>query len=454
MSTDASPALGARLSKWLSFQVLLSFAAVSVVVFVVISNYLAARQVEGLEERRIHVEHMFEETTGDDAVAELWHKLDDFLASHHELQIEIHDTNGDVLYEGQNQFTKAVNEDRTTLIFSTPLLSDAIPTGVATIYFDNHADRELLRWLAIALALSSILAAIAVACGAALLVKREMQSVDTLVQQIHQISASTLGSRLDGTRQPRELQPIVVQFNELLDRLYGSYRRLENFNADVAHELNTPLTTLITSCELELRNADQNSSMNEVLGSNLEELHRMSEIIKSMMFLSRAEQGSRPRCIEVASVAGIVSDVVDFHEAMLGEANVEVAIQGDEVGDFDVPLVKRAISNLLGNAVRYATPSSTITIAISDVDGIYVDITVINLGEPIETDALTRLFDRFYRAEASRSMADKHHGLGLSIVAAIAHMHGGEPHAASVNNETRIGFTLRRYDENSTESTY
>ncbi|MCL4162706.1 UNVERIFIED_CONTAM: hypothetical protein GTU68_017698, partial [Idotea baltica] len=315
---------------------------------------------------------------------------------------------------------------------------------VATIIFDNHADRELLRWLAIALVLSSILAAIAVACGARWLVSREMQSVDTLVQQLHQISASTLGSRLDGAQQPRELQPIVTQFNELLDRLNGSYRQLENFNADVAHELNTPLTTLITSCELEMRSADQSSDLYEILGSNLEELHRMSEIIKSMMFLSRAERGSRPRYEEVASVAGIVSDVVDYHEAMLSDANLAVSVQGDEVGEFDVPLVKRAVSNLLGNAVRYASASSTITVEISDVDGNFVDISVINLGKSIDADALSRLFDRFYRAETSRSMADKHHGLGLSIVAAIASMHSGAPHASSNNNETRIGFSMRR----------
>lgn len=444
MTIDSSPALGARLSKWLSFQVFLSFAAVSFVVFVVISNYLAARHAEILEEKRVHVDHMFEEAFGEDAVEELWHQLDDFLASHHELQIQIISANDDVLYQGKNRFSENLSDDTTTLSFSTPQLTGSIPNGVATISYDNHADRELLRWLAIALVISSILAAITVAFGAAWLVKREMKSVDTLVQQLHQISASTLGSRLDGTQQPRELQPIVTQFNELLDRLNGSYRQLENFNADVAHELNTPLTTLITSCELELRNTDQNNSISEVLGSNLEELHRVSEIIKSMMFLSRAERGSRPRCVEVSSVAEIVSDVVDYHEAMLGEANIQAIVQGDNVAELDVPLVKRAISNLLGNAVRYATRSSTILIDITDIDNTFVDITVMNLGEPIETDALERLFDRFYRAEVSRSMADKHHGLGLSIVAAIARMHGGTPHAASANNETRIGFTMRR----------
>ena len=447
MTTDASPALGARLSKWLSFQVFLSFAVVSFVVFVVISNFLTARQSDVLDEKRVHVDHLFEEAYDDGTVEELWHRLDDFLASHHELQIEIIGPDGDVLYQGSNRFAEVSNNDSTALSFPTPLLSNAVPNGVATIIYDDHADRDLLRWLAIALVLSSVLAAIAVAFGAAWLVKREMKSVDTLVQQLHQIGASTLGSRLDGKQQPRELQPIVTQFNELLDRLNGSYRQLENFNADVAHELNTPLTTLITSCELELRNADQNSGMSEVLGSNLEELHRMSEIIKSMMFLSRAERGSRPRCTKVNSVADIVSDVVDYHEAMLGEADVKVAIAGDSVAELDVPLIKRALSNLLGNAVRYAIPSSTVEVSITGVDDSYVDITVSNVGEPIQPDALSRLFDRFYRAEVSRSMADKHHGLGLSIVAAIARMHGGVPHAVSANDETRIGFTMRKYDD-------
>jgi len=286
-----------------------------------------------------------------------------------------------------------------------------------------------------------------VAFGAAWLVKRELKPVNTLVHQLHQISASTLDSRLDGTQQPRELQPIVTQFNDLLDRLDDSYHQLENFNADVAHELNTPLTTLITISELEMRSANKSSGLYEILGSNLEELHRMSEIIKSMLFLSRAERGSRPRYEAVTSVAVIVSDVVDYHEAMLGDADLVVSVKGDDSGEFDVPLVKRAVSNLLGNGVRYATPSSTITVEITDVDGVYVDISIINVGKTIEKDAVLRLFDRFYRAEASRSMADKHHGLGLSIVAAIASMHGGTPHASSDNNKTRIGFTMLRQND-------
>jgi len=448
VTANSSSALGARLSKWLSFQVFLSFAGVSLVVFLVIGNYLQTRQSEGLAEKRIHVDHLFEEAIGDDGLAELWHKLDDFLASHHELQIDIVGTDGEIHFQGMNQFNEAENYEKVALTFSSPPIKEVIPDAVVSIYFDNHADRELLRWLAVALVLSSVLAAVAVACGTNWLVKRELESVDTLVQQLHQISVNTLESRLDGKQQPLELQPIVTHFNELLDRLNSSYQQLENFNADVAHELNTPLTTLITSCELALRNADNDSPISDIVGSNLEELHRMSEIIKSMMFLAHAERGSRPRCSRVGSVADIVTDVVDYHDAMLGEASIQVDVVGDSAAELDVPLIKRALSNLLGNAVRYARPLSTIHISITSLDDAYLDITVSNIGEAIEKDALSRLFDRFYRAEVSRSMADKHHGLGLSIVAAIAHMHGGTPHVTSVNNETSVGFTLLKNDDN------
>jgi len=123
--------LGTRLSKWLALQVFLSFVVISLVVFLVISGYLSARQVEGLEERRTQVVHMFEEAGGDNAVAELWHRLEDFLASHHELQIEIQDVNGVVFYEGDNQFTKAHHKNNSQLTFTTPSITAAVPDGVA-----------------------------------------------------------------------------------------------------------------------------------------------------------------------------------------------------------------------------------------------------------------------------------------------------------------------------------
>ena len=120
-------------------------------------------------------------------------------------------------------------------------------------------------------------------------------------------------------------------------------------------------------------------------------------------------------------------------------------VKGDADGQFDVPLLKRALSNLLGNASVYATPKSAIHVMITQLKDEFVSVSVSNHGQSIDPEQLALIFNRFYRSDASRSLSDLHHGLGLSIVAAIARMHGGHHFASSKNGLTCIGFTLARY---------
>jgi two-component system heavy metal sensor histidine kinase CusS len=114
------------------------------------------------------------------------------------------------------------------------------------------------------------------------------------------------------------------------------------------------------------------------------------------------------------------------------------------MADVDAALVRRALFNLLGNAIRFAAPASTIRIEIGVENNDEFAVAVVNRGEPIDPAALPRLFERFYRAAQARDGSTRHHGLGLSIVEAIARMHGGRVFAASQGGETRIGFTVRR----------
>lgn len=442
MSHTGSNSLGQRLSRWLALQVLLSFMLVSLVVYLVIANYLTSRQAIGLAEKQDILEHLMVESRQDPDMDRLQHELDDFLAGHPELQLVIRYPDGAVVYEGLEGFSG--DPEIKEVVFAVPAFSGGTRSGLATLSINRHADDELLRWLVIALVLASLLATIAVVYGVYWIVRHELKSVDSLVGQIDQLTASTLKSRLDGSSLPAELQPLVLQFNDLLERLFSSYQQLENFNADVAHELNTPLTNLITSSELSLRTMHKGLVDSAVLGSNLEELHRMSEIIRSMMFLSKAERGSQARCEKVTSIADIALEVIDYHEASFSESELEVEVKGDADGEFDVSLLKRGLSNLLGNASAYATPKSKIVVTISLLTVGSVSISVCNLGESIDPQKLALIFNRFYRTDTSRSLSEKHHGLGLSIVAAIARMHGGRHFARSENGLTCIGFTLAR----------
>ncbi len=437
-----SKSLGQRLSRWLALQVLISLALVSLVVYLVIANYLISRQFDGLREKQDLIEHLMAESRQDPDMDRLRHQLNDFLAGHPELQVVVQYQNGPIVYEGVDTF--AGDPEVKEVIFEVPAFNGGSQPVQVTLSMNRHADDELLRWLTIALVVASLLATMAVVRGVYWRVHRELKSVDELVEQIDQLTAYTLESRLDGSSLPTELQPLVLQFNDLLERLSNSYKQLENFNADVAHELNTPLTNLITSSELSLRTMRDGVVDGTIVGSNLEELHRMSEIIRSMMFLSKAERGSQARCESVASIAKIALEVIDYHEALLSESDLDVVVKGDVDGKFDVPLLKRGLSNLLGNASEYATPKSAIHVTITPLKEGFVSVSVSNHGQSIDPEKLALIFNRFYRSDASRSLSDQHHGLGLSIVAAIARMHGGHHFARSKNGLTCIGFTLAR----------
>jgi two-component system heavy metal sensor histidine kinase CusS len=178
------------------------------------------------------------------------------------------------------------------------------------------------------------------------------------------------------------------------------------------------------------------------------------------------------------SLAALAREVVEFHEAPLEEAGLRLQVEGDAVVAVDEPLLKRALSNLLGNATRFAEPGSTVRVCISSHSAEAEDaparvvassstatstansatsaadaataaaaprqvrVEVYNAGRAIDEQDLPRLFDRFFRADVSRCEAQQHHGLGLAIVAAIARMHAGSTLAASGGGVTRVGFTL------------
>jgi two-component system heavy metal sensor histidine kinase CusS len=281
-----------------------------------------------------------------------------------------------------------------------------------------------------------------VSLGGFVLVRRGLLPVRDLVAQTRQLAADTLRRQLDGSGQPEELRPLVEQFNALLQRLSGAYEQLEAFNADVAHELCTPLTTLISSTELSLRKDRSADELRDVLGSNLEDLRRLSGIVHDMLFLSQADRGAQARREPVPSLAKLAASVVEYHEAALEDAGVTIEIVGDASADVDPGLLRRALSNLIGNATRYANRGSLVRVEVlTHVEG-EVQLLVSNQGQAIPSADLPRLFDRFFRGDSARSDGAAHHGLGLAIVSAIARMHRGRTLAASDGGKTVIGLSL------------
>jgi two-component system, OmpR family, heavy metal sensor histidine kinase CusS len=309
---------------------------------------------------------------------------------------------------------------------------------------DCTEDLRMLAGIALMLLATALAGGLGVGALVFRTVKRGLAPMLDLAVQTRAIDADRLGTRLKLSQPAEELQPAVDQFNALMGRLERSYVQLESFNADVAHELRTPLAALIGHTELALSRERSTGELQDTLSSNLEELQRLSGMVNDMLFLASADRGAAARRGAPLSLAELSRQVIEFHEAALEDAGLEVGIEGDAAVPVDEPLVKRALSNLIGNATRYAQPGTRLTVRIVQPEpGAPVRLEVENTGPAIAAEELPRIFDRFFRADTARCVAEGgHHGLGLAIVAAIARMHRGEPLASSQGGCTRVGFSL------------
>lgn len=434
--------LGRRLSTWLAVQSLASLSLVCVAVYAVMHLNILRGQTEAIAQRQVQLQHLLTEPIPRGDVSALTHKLDDFFIGHQGMALLLQRPDGSVFYE-RAVGTPTAGQARTARFdVAAPVTSPE--TLTATLSLDTLEDSLLLRRLAFTLLAAALIGAALDSAGGFVLVRRGLRPVHELVEQTRRLAADTLHRRLDGAGQAEELEPLIAQFNELLGRLSQAYDQLEGFNADVAHELCTPLATLISSTELSLRRARSADELREVLGSNLEELQRLAGIVQDMLFLSHADRGSAARRVATASLAAVARQVADYHDAALEDAGLQIEVVGDAAGNFDLPLLQRALSNLVANATRFADRGTNIRIEIEALPNGEVRLAVVDHGTTIEPRHLPRLFDRFFRGDRARSDAHQNHGLGLSIVAAIARMHGGQPFASSADGVTCIGITVRR----------
>ncbi|MDT3311845.1 heavy metal sensor histidine kinase [Pseudomonas sp. rhizo66] len=240
---------------------------------------------------------------------------------------------------------------------------------------------------------------------------------------------------------PPELEQFVDSFNSTLERVEQAYSRLESFNADVAHELRSPLTNLIGQTQVALTRGRSAEHYFEVLQSNLEELERLRSIINDMLFLASADQGNKATKLTSTSLADEVATTLEYLDFILEDAQVQVQVSGDALVQIEVAHLRRALINLLSNAVQHTGPGQVIEVRI-EIEEHQVSIGVANPGSPIASEHLPRLFERFYRVDASRSNSGNNHGLGLAIVKAIALMHGGDVFVRSDRGMNTFGIYL------------
>lgn len=456
MNLDPRRSIVARLTLALAAIAVAVFAAVGALLYWTLERELMRVEFDEVQNKVALVRNLLEESGGagvDDAFRA---QLEDVLAGHGNLRVWIHDRDGQRLF-GDDDEPRHLAADGQPSHFS---LADGSTTSGCRLEVESLGPAQGAQ-VTVALAASMrgqvlgmygrsvawicALGILATALLAAWATRRGFRPVRRLAEHARRISPAALSLRLPLDGEDEELQGLTVSFNDALDRLQEAYARLEAFNADVAHELRTPLATLINGTEVTLAAERPKEELLQLLGSNLELLQRLRTIVNDMLFLARADVGEQAVDREPVSLADEAGKVLDYYEGLLAEADVQVALQGDAVVRCNPGLVRRAVSNLLSNALKYSSPAEPRVIGIGIAETPQaVRVSVRNQGPTIPPQELPRIFDRFYRAEPSRAPGADSHGLGLAIVRAIARMHGGGVEAASGEGVTVVSFSLAK----------
>ncbi|HZU37653.1 MAG TPA: heavy metal sensor histidine kinase, partial [Gemmataceae bacterium] len=306
---------------------------------------------------------------------------------------------------------------------------------VLQLAFDRTYEENLLAgyrrylWLVLAVGLAvSALAGYWIA-------RRGLRPIATITNTARRIRAATLNERLDAGRFPAELAALGQTFNEMLDRLEESFRRLSQFSADIAHELRTPVNNLRGEAEVALSRARSAEEYREVLTSCLEEFGRLTDLIDNLLFLARAEHPQTRVPREEVDIGRELATVGEFYDATAADAGVALKTQvdGPVVANLNRSLFQRAVGNLIGNAIAHTPPGGRITLRAWFADGC-ARVEVQDTGCGIPPEHLPRVFDRFYRVDESRANPGRRVGLGLAIVQSIVHLHGG-----TVNLTSEVG---------------
>lgn len=270
--------------------------------------------------------------------------------------------------------------------------------------------------------------------------RRGIRPIEQIAKTARRISSSTLNERIQPAGYPIELTMLAQTFNAMLDRLESSFARLSDFSADIAHELRTPVNNIRGEAEVALTRARSVEEYRDVLSSCLEEAVRLSELIGKLLFLARTESPGTNLKREMVDISHILHALHEYFDPAATEAGIDLLVESTEAisVSVDQSLFRRAISNLVSNALAHTPEGGTVTIrAVQEANSVCVEVQDSGVGIPPE--ALPRVFDRFFRVDRARSSRAGGTGLGLAIVKSIVSLHQG---TADIRSSPGVGTTV------------
>lgn len=286
-------------------------------------------------------------------------------------------------------------------------------------------EMQMLASYRLRIALAALLGALAAVLLGYGALRRGLKPVSEMATQAAQISPVSLAVRLDPLAAPSEVRSLAHAFNAVLDRLAAGYQQLSQFSADLAHEIRTPLGVLIGQTQVALSRPRSVDDYQQVLASNLEELEQLHRLCENMLFLAKADHGRQVLDCQSLDMAAELTKMVDYFDGLAAERNMSFLVEAEGAVWANPELYRRALANLLVNAIRHGEEGGRIVLKGLLQEGRSL-ILVENQCMPLLPEQLACLFDRFYQVNPARSRGTESHGLGLSIVQAIMTLHGGQ----------------------------
>lgn len=272
--------------------------------------------------------------------------------------------------------------------------------------------------------------------------RRGLKPLLMMASRARHVTVHRLDERMPVDTLPREVAYLADTLNAMLDRLERDFRRLSDFSSDLAHELRTPISNLRTQTEVALSQPRNEVEYRDVLTANADELQRMARMVSDMLYLAKVENSLALPNVEVVQVANEIRKLFDFYDALAENEGIALELRG-EVSIFgDKIMLRRALSNLLSNAIRHTSRSGHVRVSLSheqDADIIHVD----NDGEAVPAHLEPYIFERFFQVGPVRRCPEsENNGLGLAITRAVIVAHGGSISVSRVGRWTRFSICL------------
>jgi len=262
--------------------------------------------------------------------------------------------------------------------------------------------------------------------GGLILSKLSLRAIDEIAVNAEEITASNLSRRLPEPLTNDEVGHLTNTLNKMIERLEGSFNQIRQFTSDASHELKTPLTILRGEIEIALQSQKKPEQYQIILASALEEAERLSNVVETLLELSRADAGQVKMSFQEQNISKLIADISEDAEILAEQKSiwVEKKIPATVIANFDSARMHQAILNIVDNAIKYTNEHGKISIELTEDDK-YAILKVSDTGIGIPKNQLPYIFDRFYRVDKARSHETRGAGLGLSIVKWIIDVHKG-----------------------------